>query len=149
MSNNPTFLGKLIDFDFVRYTVTLEVGFVTEDDFARIIEILREDKFKNFELKTKGRKVNPITDKQIKFWYVCVTQILKHYKAIFDKDTIDTLHRTLKMKYLPVKVLNLGSVSIPQIPSLTEVSKEDMRIAIDNLVEDYKKLGLDLTKWRA
>jgi hypothetical protein len=141
------FLAKVIHFSPDHFTITLQVCFTEEKDFNTILDVVNSKHILSFKVKDRAKKHNPATDKQIRFWYACVRNILKFYDVDVDSENMKTLHLQLKKKYLPVTYINVGLVQLPLIPSLTEIALTDMREGLDNLIEDYLKLGLDLKKY--
>jgi hypothetical protein len=142
------FLAKMVEFDPKRFTFTFQLCFADEASFLQLYDTFFDEEVRTFKFKDKPKKINPATDKQIRFWFACVRQILLHYEIEPDKENMNTLHIQLKKKYLPATFIDVGLIKMPLIPSITEMSIADMAHALDNIITDYLQLGLDLQKYR-
>jgi len=146
MADN-SFLAKLINFAPEHFSFTLQLGFGDEKQYQYFLDLFHDQEFRLFKVREKPKKIKDATDKQIRYWYACVRNILKFYDVETDSENMKTMHLQLKKRYLPVTYIEVGIVQLPLIPSLTELTLEEMAEGLDNLIEDYLKLGLDLRKY--
>lgn len=138
------FVGKPIYIDYNQMLVTFEIGFVDENIFTSLEEHIEKDEF--IRLTTHSlRKFNYLTDKQHKYWFVLITHLLKHFNVPINSENIMGLHYELKKAYFPIEYIVMGSIKIPQIPSINNISKHQMRDILDRIVADYQLIGLNFT----
>jgi hypothetical protein len=138
------FVGKPIYIDYNQMLVTFEIGFVDENTFTSLEEHIEKDEF--IRLTTHSlRKFNYLTDKQHKYWFVLITHLLKHFNVPINSENIMGLHYELKKAYFPIEYIVMGSIKIPQIPSINNISKNQMRDILDRIVDDYQLIGLNFT----
>ena len=138
-------VAKPIYIDYNNFLVTFEIGFVEENTFTSIEKTIESDQF--FRLTTHSlRKFNHVTDKQHKYWFVLINHMLKHFEVPINSENIMALHYELKKAYFPVEYITMGTLRIPQIPSITSMSKEQMKDIIDRVVNDYDLIGINFHK---
>lgn len=135
------FIGKPIHIDYTESLVTFEMAFIDEEIYGQIEKQITQDSF--VRLTTHSlRKFNHLTHNQLKYWFVLVNKILKHYGVPVNAENTMSLHYELKKAYFPVEYITMGTLKIPQIPSINSMSKEDMIKIIDRIVEDYELIGI-------
>ena len=138
------FIGKPIYIDYDQMLVTFEIGFVDENLFSSLEELINKDEYMRLTSHSL-RKFNHLTDKQHKYWFVLITHMLKHFRVPITSENIMGLHYELKKAYFPVEYIVMGSLKIPQIPSINSLSKQQMRDILDRVVDDYQLIGLNFT----
>jgi hypothetical protein len=136
------FVAKIRSYNVEKYLITLEFSLNSEDAFFAMLELLEDGDFHTFKSTSRKRKVKPITDAQLKFWFVCLNKILTWKEIYPDQYHIRTLHEALKVKYFPVDFIDVGSVTIPGKKSITDMTKEETMNALDRLITDYEKMGV-------
>lgn len=138
------FIGKPIFIDYDQMLATFEIGFVDENVFTSLEEAIEKDEFIRLTSHSL-RKFNHVTDKQHKYWFVVVTHLLKFFKIPINSENTMALHYELKKAYFPVEYIVMGTLKIPQIPSITSLSKQQMRDILDRIINDYQLIGLNFT----
>lgn len=138
------FVGKPIYIDYNQMLVTFEIGFIDENVFTSLEEYIDKEEFIRLTSHSL-RKFNYLSDKQHKYWFVLITHLLKHFDVPINSENIMGLHYELKKAYFPVEYIVMGSIKIPQIPSITNISKQQMRDILDRIVNDYQLIGLNFT----
>jgi hypothetical protein len=135
-------VGKPIYIDYNNFLVTFELGFVEENTFSSIEKYIELDEY--FRLTTHSlKKFNYATDKQHKYWFVLINYMLKHFQVPINAENIMALHYELKKAYFPVEYIIMGTLKIPQIPSINAMTKEQMKDIIDRVVNDYELIGIN------
>lgn len=136
------FTARLKSYNLEKFIITLEVSLASEEAFFSLLEILEDGDYHTFKSSSRKKKTSPITDAQLKYWFVCLTKILTWREIYVDKYHIRTLHEALKEKYFPISYIEVGGVSIPEKKSITDMTKDETREALDRLITDYEKLGV-------
>jgi hypothetical protein len=138
------FVGKPIYIDYNQMLITFEMGFVEENVFSTLEKHIESDKFIRLTSHSL-KKFDYLTDKQHKYWFILITHLLKHFNVPINSENIMGLHYELKKAYFPVEYIVMGSLKIPQIPSITSMSKQQMREILDRIINDYQLIGLNFT----
>ena len=138
------FVGKPIYIDYNQMLVTFEMGFVEENVFSTLEKYIESDKYIRLTSHSL-RKFDYLTDKQHKYWFILITHLLKHFNIPINSENIMGLHYELKKAYFPVEYIVMGSLKIPQIPSITSMSRQQMREILDRVISDYQLIGLNFT----
>jgi hypothetical protein len=138
------FVGKPIYIDYNQMLITFEMGFVEESVFSTLEKHIESDKFIRLTSHSL-KKFDYLTDKQHKYWFILITHLLKHFNVPINSENIMGLHYELKKAYFPVEYIVMESLKIPQIPSITSMSKQQMREILDRIINDYQLIGLNFT----
>jgi hypothetical protein len=138
------FVGKPIYIDYNQMLITFEMGFVEENVFSTLEKHIESDKFIRLTSHSL-KKFDYLTDKQHKYWFILITHLLKHFNVPINSENIMGLHYELKKAYFPVEYIVMESLKIPQIPSITSMSKQQMREILDRIINDYQLIGLNFT----
>jgi hypothetical protein len=145
------FLSKISKFDKVKGTIELDLSFF-DDDLFEYIEKCYEDKsvIKSSLKKTKS-SVDSRTVRQHRKWFCCVGAILDFYAkrdgTIFDAQNRRALHEELKKSIFPVRKIKIGDLQIDSVPSINDLTVDELSKALATLLERYMAIGVDFEQY--
>lgn len=138
-------LGKIKSFNMDTMELILEVAFVDEMVLENIESFIRENKLSRVHIN-RSKVQELMTYEQQKKWFVMLKKILQFYQVPANSKNILALHIEFKKNLFPVRRIQIGDKFIPDIPSLTELSKEQLSEGIQYLYDTYTPLGVNFDK---
>jgi hypothetical protein len=141
------FIGKLADYisnehgDFLLFKIHAP----DEHDLGLIDKLVKESALQKITLTSSRRKA-PLTEAQIKKWWVDIKLILEHSEIHPSVKNMQTLHDYLSKRFFPVQFITIDNVNIPVVPGLSELSKEEAMKAIQMVEEDYERIGVKFNR---
>lgn len=129
--NPETFKGQ---FSLLFPTESL-LEYFAEVDPNQIIEV----SFKKGTAKLRRPKTQPQHNK----WFAVLTEILLHHKRQEDpyakvtaKDLL-LFHREMKRQFFPCGQIKIGTLAIPSVPSINDLSVEELGEALSAIIQQY------------
>lgn len=90
---------------------------------------------------TKVRR--PKTLPQHRKWFVTIHEILLHHKkeddpyAKITAKELNDFHYEMKKQFFPCAPIMIGPIQIPGVPSINDLSVEELSDALSNLIDTY------------
>ena len=145
------FISKISKFDKVNGTVELSLSFFDDDLFEFIEKCYNNNSAIKANLKETKSTLDSRTARQHKKWFCCLGAILafysEKYDTVFDSSNRRALHEELKKSIFPVRKVKIGDLEIASVPSINDLSMDEMSLALSTLIERYTLLGVDFEKY--
>lgn len=135
------FHGKIQSFDTTHNLVTIRASFLTPEEHEGLQHIIESGKIQKISSKDL-RKKSMTYDQQKKF-FVDICKILLFFKIDPNPENKRALYEQEKRACFPITYLELAGERIPSIPSITDLSLEELNYAIEKLEERYSDLGVN------
>ena len=109
--------------------------YFAEIDPMQIIEV----SFKKGVSKLRRPKTQPQHNK----WFAVLTEILLHHKREEDPyakvsvKELNLFHKEMKKQFFPCGQIKIGTLEIPSVPSINDLSLEELGEALSNLIHTY------------
>jgi hypothetical protein len=83
-----------------------------------------------------------------KKWYACITTLLKYFNKKYELELTrankDALHYEMKRSFYPCTYIDLGGTEpIPRVPSINDLSFDQLFEATAKLIATYTDMGVD------
>lgn len=136
------FLGEIVSINPNNDIISIKPAFLTEEKKKILYEIYNLKKHFSFSFKKPYKESK--TAKQIRTYFMLLGQILDKLDIPRDKDIMDEFDRQILTTLYPCRFINVLGQQIPVPPSKSEMSKEEMSILIQNILDSYKELELKI-----
>jgi hypothetical protein len=139
------FLGDIVYINPDNDIISIKPLFLTEEKKKTLYEIWNSKKSFSFAFRKPYKESK--TTKQLRTYFMLLNQILDKLDIPRDKDIIDEFDRQILTTLYPCRFIGVLGQQIPVPPSKSEMSKEDMSILIQNILEAYKELDLKIEEF--
>lgn len=136
------FLGELLDIKFDKSQIQIGVDFLTPELFAEFQDLIESKKTVKFCFNT-ATKVRVKTKKQQSQFWLDFYKIMKYLEIEVNKDNTKVFYYdVIKPNVFPVKYKRLGDKEYPHIPSMMELTIEEMADVIQRQRDYYSYLNI-------
>ena len=141
-------IAKITTVNIEEMTMEVKFAFTSPQEISKLEDFIIKDKpIKMKVTPLHGKKAK--TMEQHRKWFKMVHQILEHFQKedpgiLINADAIKALHEDLKRSTFPLRSMKIGSTDIPIIPSITDLSLNDLREAIQKVIDRYSHLVIGL-----
>lgn len=138
-------IGKIVNFDIVKREVTLRLSFLSIDDIRKLEEIWESGKTVQFMTRLVRLK-DAIKDGSRGRWFSVLSVILLHNKVLAKHEFLHPFHEVMKRQYFEVRKFFIGEKEIIVVPSLMELSNDEVVEATNQIIDDYTQTGVDFSE---
>lgn len=146
------FFSKVVSFDEEKCQIVLDIYYADDEFWEYVKDIFTQEEILRTIFKSKVRKFDAKTWEQHKKWYACITTMMKYYnKKVgleLTKENKDALHYQMKRSFFPCTYIDLGGESpIPKVPSINDLSFDQLFEATAKLISTYMDIGIDFDEY--
>lgn len=145
MSYDEKYLGEIVYINPETDIISIKPSFLSEDKKEILYDIWKSKKQFSFVFKKPYRESKTI--KQIRTYFMLLNQILDKLDIPRDKDIIAEFDRQILTTLFPCRFLSVLGQDIPVPPSKADMTKEELSILIQNILEAYKELDIKIEEF--
>ncbi len=135
--------GRAVDFDLDAGILTFQLAFFDENNLQDIERLIKDGTMRKMILAGTRLNYDSMSYEQQKKWFVSVKLIIEHHNGVPSGENILLLHKELKKDIFPVRMKSIGDIEIPSIPSIRDLSWEELNGCIQELHERYEQLNIN------
>jgi hypothetical protein len=137
-------LSKIINFNPVKSEVTFKILYVNEDIISNLLELSNKNTLCKLEIN-QTRYKEKTKDSTRRRWFQLLSKILIDNGIQVSQDTLRAFHDTMKESYFDVEKFEIEGREVIVVPSINSISDEKVKIACDEIIDRYSKIGVDFS----
>lgn len=137
-------LSKIINFNPVKSEVTFKILYLNEDIISSLLELSNKNSLCKLEI-SQTRYKEKTKDSTRRRWFQLLSKILIDKGIPVSQDTLRAFHETMKESYFDVEKFEIEGREVIVVPSINSISDEKVKIACDEIIDRYSKIGIDFS----
>lgn len=139
-----SYIGRIEKYNPEKQEITFKLLFVDETTVFELFDLQGG----NCKIILKGLKRKELQNSTRRRWFQVLSFILKENDIPVTKENLQSFHTQMKESYFDVKTLRLGhdDKAIVLVPSINSIPDQEVKIAIEKIIERYSQLGIDFSK---
>jgi hypothetical protein len=151
--NAKKVFGYITDIDYKEYTVTVGVGFLEPYQIEQLEKMKNTMEPVKLTIQPVNKTVKMKTLPQHRKFFAMLRDILKWKRSKDSTIVINALsmrivYDEVRKSYFPVRIVNLGKEEVFTVPSIRELTMDELREVISNMYNDYSELGVDFDEYK-
>lgn len=151
--NAKKVFGYITGIDYNEYTVTVGVGFLEPYQIEQLEKMKETMEPVKLTIQPVNKTVKMKTLPQHRKFFAMLRDILKWKKKKDSTVRINALamrivYDEVRKSYFPIRTINLGLEEVFTVPSIRELTMDELREVIDSMYNDYAEVGVDFDEYK-